>query len=137
MKRSNLALALSTFMALGTLAPAFAATADDNSGLDKAVNGSLIVTRIGGLGAAMVVGVPIAIVRETHKSFVSITNGTADKCGGHDFGPSCVLASFFSLPASLVVGGAKGTYVGTKNAVTHGFNEPFNTESFSVGKMEE
>ncbi len=134
MKSSNLALALASLLAFGTLAPAFA---DDNTGLDKAVNGSLIVTRVGGLGAAMVVGMPIAIVRETTRSYRGLTNSAADKVGGKDFGPSCLLVSLITAPAALVVGGAKGTYIGSRNAVTHGFNDPFNSESFSVGKLEE
>jgi hypothetical protein len=134
-KRSNLvALALSSFIALGAIAPAFA---DDDTGLDKAVNGSLIVSRVGGLGAGLFFGVPIAIMRQTTSSYKSMTNGAADKVGGHDFAPSCALASIVTLPAALVVGPLKGTYTGTKNAVVHGFNEPFAAGSFSVGKLEE
>ncbi len=134
MKSSKLALALSALLAMGSLAPAFAG---DDSGVDKAANASLIVTRIGGLGAGMVVGAPIAVTRETIRSYRGLTESAADKIGGKDFGPSCLLVSLVTLPASLVVGGAKGTYIGSRNAFKHGFNDPFNSESFSVGKLEE
>lgn len=135
MKRSKSALALAALLAMGTMAPALAAS--DETGVDKAANASLIVTRVGGLGAAMVVGTPIAIVRETTRSYRGLTESAADKVGGKDFGPSCLLVSFVTLPASLVVGGAKGTYISSRNAMKYGFNEPFNSDSFSVGKLEE
>ncbi|MBS1954965.1 MAG: hypothetical protein JST89_12320 [Cyanobacteria bacterium SZAS-4] len=134
MKSSKIALALAALLATGSVAPAFA---DDDSGVDKAANASLIVTRIGGLGAGLVVGAPIAIVRETTRSYRGLTESAADKVGGKDFGPSCLLVSLVTLPASLVVGGAKGTYIGSRNAMKHGFNDPFNSDSFSVGKLEE
>lgn len=134
MKSSKIAVALASLLAFGSLVPALA---DDDGALDKAVNSSLIVTRIGGLGAAMVVGMPVAVVRETTRSYRGLTNTAADKVGGKDFGPSCLLVSFVTLPASLIVGGAKGTYLGGRNAVKHGFNEPFTPDSFKVGKLEE
>lgn len=134
MNSSKISIALAALVAMGSVAPAFA---DDDTGLDKAANASLIVTRIGGLGAAMVVGMPIAVVRETTRSYRGLTNSAADKIGGKDFGPSCLLVSLVTLPAAMVVGGAKGTYIGSRNAMKHGFNDPFNSDSFSVGKLEE
>ena len=134
MKSSKISIALAALVAMGSVAPAFA---DDDTGLDKAANASLIVTRVGGLGAAMVVGMPIAVVRETTRSYRGLTNSAADKVGGKDFGPSCLLVSLVTLPAAMVVGGAKGTYIGSRNAMKHGFNDPFNSDSFSVGKLEQ
>ena len=134
MKSSKISIALAALVAMGSVAPAFA---DDDTGLDKAANASLIVTRVGGLGAAMVVGMPIAVVRETTRSYRGLTNSAADKVGGKDFGPSCLLVSLVTLPAAMFVGGAKGTYIGSRNAMKHGFNDPFNSDSFSVGKLEE
>ena len=126
-------MALSMLLAAGTLAPALAA---DNDGLDTAVNGSLLVTRVGGLAAGLVIGTPIAVVREIGHNYMHFTEGAADKIGGHDNGPACVLASIFSIPAALVVGSAKGLYAGTKNGV-QGFNSPFQADSFSSRNLDE
>ncbi len=133
MKKSRLASALSLVMLAGLLAPAFAA----DEPLDKAVDGGLIVTRMGGLGAGMVVGVPVAVTRQVVKSYKDLTVKVADKVGGHEFGPSCALVSFVTAPAALVYGGATGAFYGSKNAFVHGFNEPFHPDSFSVGKLED
>jgi hypothetical protein len=100
------------------------------------VDGGLLITRLSGMSAALVVGTPIAIVRETAHSYVSMTTSVADKIGGHAFAPSVVAASFVTGPAALVVGPAKGIYAGGKNAIV-GFNEPFKPESFSIGNLEE
>src|SRR5687768_14932902 len=105
-------------MALGAYAPAFAA--DD--GLQQAVDGSLMVTRVGGVGAGLVLGTPVAVVRETRKTYVDMTEKVADKVGDHSFGPSVLLASVVTIPASLVLGGLKGVYFGGKNAMTSGFS---------------
>jgi hypothetical protein len=131
-KRSKLALAVSMVIAAGTMLPALA----DDDGLGKAVDSGLLVTRVGGLGAAWIVGCPIAVIRETTKSYISMTSAVADKIGGHNFGPSVLVASVVTAPAALVVGSAKGVYAGTKNAVD-GFNEPFKPDSFSIGNLEE
>ncbi|MGH9553585.1 MAG: hypothetical protein ACRD3W_29660 [Terriglobales bacterium] len=131
--KKSFAFAASILMAVGTVLPALA----EDGGLDKAVDGSLIVNRIGGVGAGLVIGAPISVTRHIAKSYVSITKTVADKVGGHEFGPSCLLASFVSIPAALVVGTAKGLYGGTKTGVTKGFAEPFNPETFSTGKSEE
>ena len=134
MKKSNFAWALSLCMAFGTFAPAFA---DSDEGLDMAVQGSLLPIRIAGVGTGLLVGCPIAVLRETTKSYVHYTEGAADKVGGHALLPACILASFFSAPASLVVGPAKGMYAGTKNGFVHGFDKPFTPQSVSLGNMEE
>ncbi len=115
------------------MAPALAA---DNDGLDSAVNGSLLVTRVGGMAAGLVIGTPIAVVREIGHNYMHFTEGAADKVGGHDNAPACVLASLFSLPAALVVGSVKGVYVGAKNGVG-GFNTPFQADSFSSRNLDE
>lgn len=134
MKRTASVLALSLCMAVSAFAPAFAG---DDSGLDMAVQGALFPVRLLAVGAGVVVGTPIAVLRETTKSYVHYTSGAADKVGGHDNAGSCVLANFFSAPVSLVVGSGKGVYAGTKNGIVKGFNEPFNKDSFSVGSLEE
>ncbi|HEY9678841.1 MAG TPA: hypothetical protein V6C76_12595 [Drouetiella sp.] len=132
MKSSKIAAVLASLVAFGTVVPAFAT--DD--GVDKAVNSSLVLTRIGGVGAGLLVGTPVSVVRQTCRSYKGLTESAADKVGGKDFGPSCLLVSVVTLPASLIVGGAKGTYMGSR-AAAHGFNDPFNAQSFSVGKLEE
>ena len=129
MKISNLAAALSLLLSAGIIAPAFAA----DEPLQKAVDGSVMVTRVGGVGAGMVVGTPVAIVKQTVKSYVHMTKGLADKMpGGHDCGPCCLVASVATIPACLVVGPATGTYYGVKNGMKVGFSNPFSPQSFSL-----
>lgn len=127
------AFALSAVMAAGMVTPALAS--DD--GVEKASDAGLIVTRMGGLGAGMTLGVPVAVTRQVVKSYKDMTGGLAEKVGGKDFGPSCALVSVVTVPAALVYGGATGVFYGSKNAFVHGFNEPFHPDSFSVGKLED
>jgi hypothetical protein len=149
-KTSTLATLLSLATAIGIAAPMFAAdkaatkvstpakvssssdATTGHPGLDQAVEGGLMVTRVGGVGAALVLGTPVAIVRDTYKSYTTWTPQWADKFGGKDFAPSVALVSIASVPASLVWGTVSGTYHGTHNAFTKGFNEPFNPSSFSM-----
>jgi hypothetical protein len=128
-KISKLVAALALLLSAG-FAPAIAA--DDP--LQQAVESSLMVTRVGGIGTAMVVGTPVAIIRQTRKSYVNWTEKTADKIGGHDCGPCCLLASVVTVPIALVVGPATGTYYGTKNAFSKGFSNPFSPASFSLAE---
>lgn len=127
MKKSLIA-ALSILTMAGTVAPAFAG--DDDS-LDKVINGSMMITRVGGLGTGIVIGTPVAVTRRTVTTYKTWTNDLADKAGGHEFGPSVALVSLVTAPAALVWGGLTGAFYGTKNAVTH-FNEPFSANTFSV-----
>lgn len=113
-------------------APALAADSE-KGGLEKAVDGGLVVTRVGGLGASLVVGTPVAIVRDTLHHYTTWTPDLADKMGSKDCGPSMAVASLATVPASLVWGTVTGTFHGSKNAFVHGFNEPFSPKSFSLG----
>lgn len=131
-KRSNVAAALSLLFAIANLAPALAA--DGDSALEKSVQGGLMVTRVGGVGAGVVLGTPAAVVRETVSTYISMTGALADKAGGKDCGPCCALVSLVTIPGALVVGGAKGLFYGGKNGIMHGFNEPFSPASFSIAK---
>lgn len=134
MKKFGALLALAATLAM--TAPARAA--DD--GLDMATQGSLMVTRVGGIGAGVVVGTPIAVIRESVKSYIDLTQSAADSVGepmgGKDSGPVCLVVSLVTLPAGLLVGGAKGLYYGTRNGVVSGFNTPFHPDSFSLGELE-
>lgn len=127
MKKSLIA-ALSIFMMAGTAAPAFAA--DDDS-LETFINGTMMITRVGGLGTGIVIGTPVAMTRRTVTTYKAWTNDLADKVGGHEFGPSVALVSLVTAPAAVVWGGLTGAFYGTKNAVSN-FNEPFSANSFSV-----
>jgi hypothetical protein len=131
-KLSRLAGVLSAVVLLGMGQASFAA--DKSDGLQTAVDGALMVTRVGGIAAGTIVGTPVACVRETWKFYTQWTPELADKLGGKDCGPSCAIVSVASLPAAMIWGTVNGAYVGTKNGVTHGFNEPFTRESFSLGK---
>jgi hypothetical protein len=132
-KSSKLALLMTLCM---TAAPAFAAGTDtsDDTPLGKVVQATLLPTRVAGLGAGCVVGTPVATTREIVKSYLSFTPQVADKIGGKDFAPSCVVATVFTAPAAVLVGTALGIYHGNKNGIVHGFNEPFSPASFSVTK---
>ncbi|GEM_PF-466299 len=135
-KRSNLTAAVSLALMLANMAPAF--SKDDEGALDKAVDGSLIVTRVGGVGAGLVLGTPVAVVRETISSYIGLTGAAADKVGGKiggkDSGIACGVVSLVTVPAALVVGGAKGLFYGSKNGMMKGFNNPFSPASFSLSK---
>lgn len=133
MKKSKLVLALALLMSVGNLLPAMAG----EEGLDKSVDGSLMVTRVGGVGAGLMFGTPVACVKESIKSVKDLTSHAADQVGGHEFGPAVLLVSIATVPAGLMVGGVRGVYFGTKNAFVHGFNEPFHPNSFSMGNLEE
>ncbi len=126
-------MALSLGMVLGIMSPALADKGGDEP-MDKVVEGSLIVTRVGGVGAGLVLGCPVATVRETYKSYTTWTPELADKIGGKDCGPCMGLVSLVTLPASIVWGGVTGVYYGSKNAFMKGFTEPFHPDSFSLGK---
>jgi hypothetical protein len=128
-----MSLAIAALAVAAVAAPAFAA--DDN--MDKVVQGALLPTRVGGVAAGVVVGTPIAIVRQSVKGYKDLTEKCADKIGGKDCGPACLLVSVVTLPAGLVYGGATGTYYGMKNGIMDGFQTPFHPDSFSVNKLEE
>lgn len=130
-KNSKMAGLLSLCISLGMISPAFAA-GDDN--LDKVVEGATVVTRVGGAATGAVVGTPIAAVRETVKSYIDMTSAGADKIGGKDCAPCCLVVSVVTIPASLVVGGVKGLYYGCKNGLVKGFDTPFHPDSYSLAK---
>lgn len=130
MKSSKLAAILSLCLTVGMLTPALA---DDEKGLNQAVDSSMMVERVGGMGAGMVLGTPVAVMRDTASCFVKLTTKCADHIGGHNFGPSCVLASVVTAPCSLVYGGTVGLYHACKNGMSTGFGAPFSAASFSLG----
>ena len=136
-KRIGLSQALCLLMSIGSISPALA----NDQPLEKVIDGSLMVTRIGGVGTGLVLGPPVASVKCSVKCYKDWTPAVADKvggkCGGKDCGPVMGVVSLVTLPASLMCGTSKGIYYGTKNAFTHGFNEPFSPASFSLSKLEE
>lgn len=129
-KKSIMAVALSLCTVAGIVAPAFAA----DEPMDKVVDGALIVPRVAATGASLVIGTPVAILRQTYKHYIDFTSQGAEKIGGKECGPACAVVSVVTIPAAVVVGGVKGFYIGNKNAYTHGFNEPFSPASFSITK---
>lgn len=135
MKKSNLNLMLCLVSVVSLSSPAWADTAGGggNSGVNTAVDGALMVTRVGGAGCGMLVGTPVAVVRETYKLYTTWTPAWADHVGGKDCAPACALASIVSVPASMIWGTCLGAFHGCKNGLVKGFNAPFNPESFSLG----
>ena len=135
MKVRKLGVVMAAMAMLAVSAPAQAA----DEPLEMVTQGSLMVTRLGGMGAGLVIGTPVAVVRESVKSYIDFTNGAADKVGvmgGKDNGPVCLVCSLVTLPAGLVVGSLKGLYYGGKNGVVTGFNQPFHPDSFSLGELD-
>ncbi len=142
MKKSNLTLLLSLVATLSVSSPSWADTGHGggDSNLNTVVDGSLIVTRVGGAATAAVIGTPIACVRETYKLYTTWTPQWADKVGGKvggngkDCGPTCAVVSLVSVPAAIVWGTCLGTFHGAKNGLVKGFNTPFKPDTFSIGK---
>jgi hypothetical protein len=130
--KSKYAIALSLVMAAGSLLPALA---DDGS--DPVKDAGVFVARISGAGAGVVVGTPIAVVRETAKTYTTMTSSVAEDLGDKNSVTACLLASVVTGPSALVIGGAKGLIAGGRNGVVHGFNEPFTCDSFSLGCLDE
>lgn len=136
MKTRKLGAAFALMAVLGMSNPAMAA---DEEPLEMVTQGSLMVTRVGAMGAGLVVGTPIAVVRQSVKSYIDYTGMAADKVGeplgGKDNGPVCAAVSLVTLPAGLVAGTFKGIFYGAKNGVVGGFNTPFHPDTFSVGDL--
>jgi hypothetical protein len=132
-KTSKLAALLAMTIALGIGSPMFAAEGSGEP-LETVVDGSMIVTRAGGVGTSLVVGTPVAIARDSYKYYTNWTQELADHVGGKDFGPSCALVSLVTLPAALTWGTVTGTYHGVRTGFTDGFQEPFNVKTFNVTK---
>ena len=132
MSKTKIAGLLSALCAVSMVAPAMAASGGDDA-LDKVVQVSEFPVRVAGVGVGIVLGTPVAILRQSVHSYNQMTNPAADKIGGHDCGLSVGAASLVTLPASLVKGTVLGSYYGVKNGMVDGFGTPFNTTSFSMG----
>ena len=132
MKKQVLGLAMVMVASASVAAPVMAA--DD--AMEKVTQGALLPTRVGGVVAGTVLGTPVAVARESYKSYIDLTSKGAESIKGKECGPACLLVSVFTLPAGLVVGGVKGTYYGIKNGFMKGFETPFHPESFSLGELE-
>ena len=130
-KLMSLAMAAATVATVA--APAFAA--DD--AMDKVTSVALFPTRVGGVVAGTVVGTPIAVARESFKSYCSMTSKGTEMIHAKDCGPAAAVVSLVTIPGGLVVGGVKGSYYGVKNGVVDGFTTPFHPNSFSMTKFEE
>ncbi len=126
-------------LVLCQVTPSFAESSSEP--MDMIGNTAAIPTRVSGVAAGMLLGCPIAALRYSLKNYVNYTEVSADKVGskigGKDNGPTCAVVSLATLPAGVVVGSLQGVYYGTKNAFTHGFNEPFNADSFTLGSLDE
>lgn len=132
MNKKVMSLAMSLVACVAAAAPVFA----NDEALDKVTQGALLPTRVGGVAAGVVLGTPVAVVRESYKAYKDLTNAGAEQIHGKECGPACLLVSVFTLPAGLVVGGVKGTYYGLKNGIMGGFQTPFHPDSFSLGELD-
>ena len=132
MNKRVMSLAMSIVACAAAAAPVFAS----DEAMDKVTQGALLPTRVGGVVAGIAVGTPIAVIRESVKSYKDLTNSAAEQIHGKECGPACLIVSLFTLPAGLVVGGVKGTYYGLKNGFMSGFQTPFHPDSFSLGELD-
>lgn len=99
-------------------------------------NSAMFPVKALAVGAGLVVGTPVAVVRQTAERSIGITGDFADKIGGKDSLPPVLFASVLAVPFGLLVGSAEGIYFGGKNAIQHGVEKPFSKESFSLGELE-
>jgi len=132
-KKQVLGLAMIMVASAGAVAPVMAA----DEAMEKVTQAALLPTRLGGVVAGTVLGTPVAVVRESYKSYIDLTGKGAEAIKGKECGPACLLVSVFTLPAGLVVGGVKGSYYGLKNGFMKGFETPFHPDSFSLGELDE
>lgn len=115
----------------GSLLPA---CADEPSAMLK--NTAMLPVRTLGLGAGLVLGTPVAVVRQTAERSIGFTGTFADKIGGKDSLPPVLFASVLGVPFGVLCGSSEGLYFGGKNAIVHGTQHPFSKESFSLGELE-
>ena len=138
MKTSKLGVALALMAVMGISGPV--AMAADEEPLEQVTQASLMPTRLGGIGAGVLVGTPVAVVRQSVKNSIDFTGAAADKVGepigGRDNGPVCLVCSLVTVPVGIVAGTFQGVYYGVKNGVVGGFQTPFHPDSFSLGELD-
>jgi hypothetical protein len=114
-------------LAISTLAvaPAFA---DDDGVLSVVVGMPL---KGASVATAMVVGLPVAIVRKSAEN----TKEQTKKVAGDNANPVMTgLAALVGLPIGLVSGTIDGSQAGFKNSLK--FDKPFSKEQFSLGDLD-
>jgi hypothetical protein len=132
-KKSHAILAAALMVAMGSVMPVQAKDGDhDVATMAKAT--AWFPVQALGVGAAWVLGTPIAMTRRGAIRVHDFTTEAADKIGGHEHFPPVLFASIFGLPAGALVGSAEGVYYGGKNAISHGVEHPFSLDSFSLGE---
>jgi hypothetical protein len=124
---------LSTVLAALTLSTIGAPVFADNDVATMAKNTAWFPVQVLGVASGMVFGIPICVTRRTAVRIREYTADGADKIGGREHGPPNVFASVFGVPAGTLVGVSEGVYYGGKNAISHGVEKPFGTDSFSLG----
>lgn len=119
----------------GALCMTAPAQADDKN-MDMLKGAAMFPVKVAGVGTAMVFGTPIAVTRRTSVRIREYTSTFADKIGGHEHFPPNLFASLWSVPCGTLVGVSEGVYYGGKNAIVHGVEKPFCTDSFSLGDLD-
>lgn len=130
MKRTVLSFLAALALAVPVIAPT-PALADDGF-KDMTMNTVLFPVKAVGIGAGMVVGIPVAITRRASSRSMEFTDTFADKIGGHEHIPPRAMASLAGIPFGILVGTGEGVYYGGKNAISN-CDKPFSLESFSLG----
>ncbi len=130
MKRTVLSFLAALALTLPVIAPA-PAQADDGF-KDMTMNTVLFPIKAVGIGAGMVVGIPVAITRRASHRSMEFTETFADKIGGHEHLPPRAFAFLAAVPVGIVVGTGEGVYYGGRNAIVSGSEKPFGLGSFSL-----
>jgi hypothetical protein len=120
-------------LTLGVAAVLPACAADRETPLESTV---LLPVRVAALGAGIVVGTPVAIVRNAMDTFPKARGIIADQfnAGTADsVAADSILFDLAAMPPSLTTGVVLGLYQGTDNALKNCMDSPFSPESFSLG----
>ncbi len=130
MKKTVLSFLAALALTLPVVAPAPAQADEDLK--DMTMNTVLFPIKAVGIGAGMVVGIPVAITRRASVRSMEFTDSFADNIGGHEHIPPRAMASLVGIPFGILVGAGEGVYYGGKNAIVNGSDKPFCLGSFSL-----
>jgi hypothetical protein len=125
------AISILALVTLASVSSLPASAENDFGGMAKST--AMFPVRTAALGAGLVVGTPVAILRRVSNRCTEYTGNFADKIGGKDNLPPVLFASILGVPFGLVSGTAEGVYFGGKNAISNCVEHPFSKDSFSLG----
>lgn len=125
------AISILALVTLASVSSLPASAENDFGGMAKST--AMFPVRTVALGAGLVVGTPVAVVRRVSNRCIEYTSNFADKIGGKDNLPPVLFASMMGVPFGIISGSAEGVYFGGKNAISNCVEHPFSKDSFSLG----